>query len=65
MRACLAAALALLTLPAGAQQTPFTSAASAVPVFVTVTDRDRRLVPGLDRDDFELYDNGQRQEITV
>jgi len=32
--------------------------------YVTVTDRDRRLVPGLTGDDFEILDNGKVQTIT-
>ena len=35
-----------------------------VPLYVTVTDKDRRLVPGLIRDDFEVYDNGKLQTLT-
>lgn len=35
-----------------------------VPLYVTVTDRDGRLVPGLGREDFEVYDNGKLQPIT-
>ena len=36
-----------------------------VPVFVTVTDRDSRLVRDLTRDAFEVLDNGKPQPITV
>ena len=36
-----------------------------VPVFVTVTDRDSRLVKDLTRDAFEVLDNGKPQPITV
>jgi VWFA-related protein len=36
-----------------------------VPVFVTVTDRDSRLVKDLTRDSFEVFDNGKPQPITV
>ena len=36
-----------------------------VPVFVTVTDRDGRLVPTLTRDDFEIRDEGKPQPITL
>jgi Ca-activated chloride channel family protein len=35
-----------------------------VPIYVTVTDRERRLVPGLLREDFEVYDNGKLQTLT-
>ncbi len=36
-----------------------------MPVYVTVTDASGRLVPDLQRDDFELLDNGQPQQIAV
>jgi Ca-activated chloride channel family protein len=36
-----------------------------VPVYVTVTDADGRLVPGLTRDDFEIFDNKRPQPLTV
>lgn len=47
------------------QQTIFRSATRTVPVYATVTDRDGRLVPELTREDFEIYDNGRKQELTV
>jgi Ca-activated chloride channel homolog len=37
----------------------------SVPVFVTVTDRDGRLVPALTREDFEIRDEGKPQPITL
>ena len=36
-----------------------------VPVFVTVTDSERRLVTDLVQADFEIYDNGKAQPITT
>ncbi|HOC16953.1 MAG TPA: VWA domain-containing protein [Vicinamibacterales bacterium] len=36
-----------------------------VPVYATVVDRDRRLVPGLTRDDFEVFADGKPRPITV
>ncbi len=49
-----------------AQQPPtFRVGTRTVPVYATVTADDGRLVADLGRDDFEIYDNGQRQEITV
>jgi Ca-activated chloride channel family protein len=48
-----------------AQQPPvFRGTTEAVRVFVTVTDRDGRLVTSLTRDDFELRDDGKPQPIT-
>lgn len=41
------------------QPTVFRSATRTVPVYATVTDGDRRLVPDLQQGDFELYDNGK------
>jgi Ca-activated chloride channel homolog len=35
-----------------------------VPLYVTVTDKDRRLVPDLAKEDFEVYDNGKLQTLT-
>jgi len=58
-----------MTIAAGltmldAQQTPvFRSGTQLVPIYVTVTDDDRRLVPGLIEEDFEIYDEGERQEL--
>ena len=46
-------------------QTPFKSGASTVAVYTTVTDAAGRLVPDLDRDRFEVYDDGKRQTITA
>ena len=60
--AALLSALVVLTLPADGQIRVSTE---NVPVYVTVTDRDRRLVPGLVREDFEVYDNGKLQAITT
>lgn len=48
-----------------AQQPAFRSGASTVAVYATVTDSAGRLVPDLVKDDFEIYDNGKRQAITL
>ena len=49
-----------------AQQAPvFRAGAQTVPVYVTVTGADGQLVTNLTRDDFEVFDNGQPQPITI
>jgi Ca-activated chloride channel family protein len=47
------------------QQPVFRGASDAVRVFVTVTDRDGRLVTTLTQGDFEIRDEGKPQPITV
>jgi Ca-activated chloride channel homolog len=41
------------------------SVTRTVPMFVTVTDDGGRLVPDLEMEDFEVYDNGKKQTLTV
>jgi len=48
-----------------AQQPSFKSATQIVPIFSTVTDAQRRLVPSLTQDDFEILDNDRPQAIAV
>lgn len=53
-----------------AQQPPqqsavFRSGTRTVPVYATVTDRDGRLVPDLEKTDFEIYDNGKKQDVSI
>jgi len=56
---------------AGSQQQPPSSSqkirvsTESVPVYVTVTDTDKRLVPDLILDDFEVLDNGKPQVVNV
>jgi Ca-activated chloride channel family protein len=57
----LAALVALATLGADAQIKVSTQ---TVPLYVTVTDRERRLIADLVQDDFEVYDNGKLQTLT-
>ena len=60
------AVLALVGLGAQEQQGPtFRGASESVRVFVTVMDRDGRLVTNLAQDDFEVRDEGKPQPITV
>lgn len=60
---------AAATLPlagqAGQQQPIFKSATRTVPVYATVTDATGRLVPDLERADFEVFDEGKKVELSV
>ena len=47
------------------QQPTFKSGAKTVAVYATVSDGKGRLVPDLAREDFEVYDNGKLQPITI
>jgi Ca-activated chloride channel homolog len=49
----------------GQQEQIFRSGLKAVAVYVTVSDAQGRLVPNLTKDDFEVYDNGKKQELTL
>jgi Ca-activated chloride channel homolog len=63
----------LLTVPASlagarllaAQQPTFRVGAQNVPVYVTVTDANKRLVPGLTQEDFEVFDEKTKSAITI
>jgi Ca-activated chloride channel family protein len=75
MRPLLAAVAALLVFPAASgvdvvrgqdrQEPKFRSGTQTVPLYVTVVDTTRRLVPDLTQDDFEVFDNGKPQAITL
>ncbi|MBE3134282.1 MAG: VWA domain-containing protein [Acidobacteria bacterium] len=53
-------------IPRAAQQTPtFRTGARVVPLFVTVTDETKRLVPNLTKADFEILDNEKPQAISL
>jgi VWFA-related protein len=69
MRGLLASAgvlLASIVLATGAQEpASFRAAVDTVAVYATVRARDGQLARGLTQDDFELFDNGARQGITV
>ena len=64
-----ASAVAALSVVLAGQDQPkqpaFRSGASTVAVYTTVTDSTGRLVPNLTKDDFEIYDNGKLQPITL
>ena len=55
--------------PAGSrqqeQQPVFKAATRTVALYVTVTDADKRLVPGLTQNDFEIFDNKKPVGITL
>jgi Ca-activated chloride channel family protein len=51
-----------LAVPLAAQ---FRSTTHTVRLAVTVHDSEQRLVPGLEREDFQVYDNGKLQTITT
>jgi Ca-activated chloride channel family protein len=63
----------LLTVPASlagarllaAQQPTFRVGAQNVPVYVTVTDANKRLVPGLTQEEFEVFDEKTKAPITI
>jgi VWFA-related protein len=62
-----ASSIAALVVVASAQQQPptFGTTTRTVAVYVTVTNAQGRLAPDLTRDDFEVDDNGVKQELTV
>jgi VWFA-related protein len=59
------AATCLAVAALAAQQPSFRSRSDVVRVFVTVTDRDGRLVTTLGQGDFEIRDRGKPQPIVV
>ena len=62
----LALATTLLAWPSiTPQQQVFRSTADSVPVFVTVRDKAGRLVTNLTREDFQVFDNGKPQQVTL
>jgi VWFA-related protein len=62
--ASIAAVVALGVVAAGAQA-PFKSGALTVAVYTTVTDDSGHIVADLDKDKFEIYDDGKPQTITT
>ena len=63
----MAAAVAILLAPMRAQesqQKPIRVSTRTVAMYATVTDADKRLVPDLTEDDFDIYDNGKLQTIS-
>jgi Ca-activated chloride channel family protein len=58
-----AAALVIVPMRAQDQQKPFKVSTNQVAIYATVTDPEKRLVPDLGLDDFEVYDNGKLQTV--
>ena len=61
------AVTAILIASLAAQETPqktFKVSTNTVALYATVTDAEKRLVPDLVQDDFEVYDNGKLQTLT-
>ncbi len=48
-----------------AQQPTFKAGTQIVPLYVTVIDVDKRLVPDLAKEDFEVFDNGKPVTLTL
>jgi Ca-activated chloride channel homolog len=61
----IALSFVIAAVPAAQQQPPIRSGAKTVAVYATVTEKDGRLVPDLERDAFEIRDNGKPQPLTV
>ena len=57
--------LAALSAISASQQPSFRSGVQTVVIHSTVKDENGRLVPGLTRDQFEVFDNGQPAQITA
>ncbi|HYN07958.1 MAG TPA: VWA domain-containing protein [Vicinamibacterales bacterium] len=60
---CMLAASALAV--SAQDQQVFRVGLNTVPVYATVTDKTGRLATDLTRDDFQIFDNGQAQPITI
>jgi Ca-activated chloride channel family protein len=60
-----AGGLAVAPVAARQQSTVFRAGTQTVPVYTTVAGPDGRLVTDLTKDDFEVYDDGRPQAITV
>jgi Ca-activated chloride channel homolog len=61
------AATAIMIASLAAQETPqktFKVSTNTVALYATVTDAEKRLVPDLVQDDFEVYDNNKLQTLT-
>ena len=59
----LAAAICAVPMQAQQNQKPIRVSTRTVALYATVTDSEKHLVPDLEEDDFEIYDNGKPQTI--
>jgi Ca-activated chloride channel family protein len=59
------ATLAMSVVALSAQQPTFRSAIRTVPIYATVTDAMGRLVPDLERADFQVWDAGKKVDLSV
>ena len=57
--------MSLSAVIAAAQQPTFRSGTQTVPLYITVTDSAGRLVPELQKENFQILDNQQPQEISL
>ena len=64
MRLLLSVALCVLACAAATAQTRFRARLDLVQVTVSVTDAEGRLVTGLTKDDFQVWEDGVEQEVT-
>ncbi len=60
-----ALAAAAVTIAAAQERQTFRAGTDLVSIFATVTDRNNRLVTNLTKDDFEVRDNGKRQQVAL
>jgi Ca-activated chloride channel homolog len=64
-RLVLGVALAIIPVVLLAQQPTFKTGTQIVPLYVTVQDADKRLVPDLVKEDFDVLDNGQPVTLSL
>ena len=62
---CALGVLCGLCFSVAAQEPTFKGAVRTVAVYATVTSAEGRLVPDLGRDEFSVFDNGKRQELSL
>ena len=65
LRVAFASTLLCISVAGAASKQPFRTTSQTVAIYATVRDAEGRLVGNLTRDDFEVYDEGRRQNLTV